>query len=336
MKPSSERRSLPLLSTSIAEACAASHRVPASDLPSPPQTDSDHVSAGRTPPIPPGERKPADEEIDVYGLTHTGHVRPSNEDHFLVCSLSKHMEVHLTSLREPGRLFSDQAQRLAFLAMVADGVGGTSAGEEASRLAVEAVARYVSESMDVYYTSDPTDDRAFVQALADAALRSHADLLRAREDAGTDSMATTLTLFLGVWPRAYLLQVGDSRYYLLREGELTQVSRDQTLAEALVEQGALSRARAESLPLADVLSSSLGGPETAPVVTAIEQDWGTVHLLCTDGLTKHVSDERIRERLTTMTSAEQACRDLLQDALDDGGTDNVTIIVGRAVRGAGG
>lgn len=296
------------------------------------QTDSDHVSPGRTPPIPPDERKPVDDEIDVYGLTHPGHVRPSNEDHFLVCSLRKHMEVHLTSLDETGVLFSDQAERLAFLAMVADGVGGTTAGEEASRLVVEAVARYVSEAMHVYYTSDPTDDRAFVQALADAALHSHADLLRAREESGIDSMATTLTLFIGVWPRAYLLQVGDSRYYLLRDEKLTQVSRDQTLAEALVEQGALSRAKAESLPLADVLASSLGGPETAPVVTAIEQAWGSVHLLCTDGLTKHVSDERIRERLVGMTSAEQACRDLLQDALDGGGTDNVTIIVGRAVR----
>ena len=67
------------------------------------------------------------------------------------------------------------------------------------------------------------------------------------------------------------------------------------------------------------------------VVTGIDQNWNYVHLLCSDGLTKHVSDERIAERLRSMASAKQVCEDLLQDALDDGGSDNITIIVGRAV-----
>jgi len=70
------------------------------------------------------------------------------------------------------------------------------------------------------------------------------------------------------------------------------------------------------------------------VVKRFDSGWGHVHMLCSDGLTKHVSDDRIRERLATMTSARQACEALLQDALDDGGSDNITIVVGRAVRGA--
>jgi protein phosphatase len=81
-----------------------------------------------------------------------------------------------------------------------------------------------------------------------------------------------------------------------------------------------------------VLSSAIGGTEAAPVVTRITRDWGTVVLLCSDGLTKHVSDERIAERLASLTSSEQACRDLLQDALDDGGTDNITMIIGRTIQ----
>jgi len=278
-------------------------------------------------------RKPLDEEIDVFGTTHAGRVRTSNEDQFLICSLTKKMDVHLTSLNRPGDLFGGNTDRLAFLALVADGVGGSKAGGEASRLAVEAVTRYVSEAIHVYYTQDPTDDQAFVQALTGAALHSHSDLREARERAGIESMATTLTLFIGVWPKAYLLQVGDSRYYVLRGDELTQVTRDQTVAQDLVDQKVLSRDKAEGLPWADVLSSSLGGAETAPVVTSLDQDWGYVHLLCTDGLTKHVSDERIRERLMNMTSAEQVCRDLLQDALDGGGSDNITLIVERDVPG---
>ncbi|HUF51427.1 MAG TPA: hypothetical protein VMN60_11365, partial [Longimicrobiales bacterium] len=74
-----------------------------------------------------------------------------------------------------------------------------------------------------------------------------------------------------------------------------------------------------------------GGPHNTPIVSEVMNDWTTVHLLCSDGLTKHVSDERIRERLLAMTSARQVCEDLLQDALDDGGRDNITIVVARAL-----
>ena len=197
---------------------------------------------------------------------------------------------------------------------------------------MEAVSQYVSGSMDCYYTADPTDDQAFTQALADAALHCHEDL---RERSGAESgrgMATTLTLMLFVWPRAYLLQVGDSRYYILRDGELTQISRDQTLAQVLVDDDVFSRTEASRSPLAHVLSSAIGGSATSPVVTGIDQNWHYVHLLCSDGLTKHVEDDQITERLRSMTSAKQVCEALLQDALDDGGSDNITILVGRAVR----
>ena len=141
-------------------------------------------------------------------------------------------------------------------------------------------------------------------------------------------MATTLTLFMGVWPAYYLVQLGDSRYYLWREGRLTQVTRDQTLANDLVDQGILSRAQAPHTQFAHVLSSALGADTPEPVVTRLRAEWDSVHLLCSDGLTKHVSDEKIAERLRTMTSSKQVCEQLLQDALDAGGTDNITIIVG--------
>jgi len=129
-----------------------------------------------------------------------------------------------------------------------------------------------------------------------------------------------------------VLQVGDSRYYILRDGELTQVTRDQTMAEELITSGVLTRTQAFRTRWASVLSSSIGGKQTAPVVTRVPSDGRTVHLMCSDGLTKHVPDERIRERLATMTSAQQACEALLADALEGGGTDNITIIVGRVVQ----
>jgi serine/threonine protein phosphatase PrpC len=275
-------------------------------------------------------RKPRDDELDVYGITHPGLVRRENQDHFLACSLRKQMLVHHTSLPDIEHLAG--AERLAFVAMVADGVGGGAKGEEAARLAVETVTHYVTGSMRCYYAASSADDAEFSQALEDAALQSHADVLeRAAKDPEARGMATTLTLLLGVWPRAYLLQVGDSRYYALRRGELYQVSRDQTLAQELVDLGVLSRSDASRSRLATTLSSAIGGRQTAPVVTRMFSEWGNVGLLCSDGLTRHVSDERIRERLRTMASAKQVCEDLLQDALDGGGSDNITVVVVRAV-----
>ena len=276
------------------------------------------------------ERKPRDDEIDVFGLTHAGRVRANNQDHFLISSLRRQVQILRTSLPDDTRW--PAAERLAFLAMVADGVGGGAQGEEASRLAVEGITEYVAQSMKAYYAADASAEQDFAQALQDAAMQTHARVVeRAKADSGGRNMATTLTLFLGVWPKAYLLQIGDSRCYVMRDGALTQITRDQTMAQELVDQGVLTRADAPRTRWAHVLSSAIGGHQTAPVVTQFESVWNQVILLCSDGLTKHVPDERIADRLRSMTSAQQACEQLLADALEDGGSDNITIVVGRAV-----
>jgi PPM family protein phosphatase len=276
-------------------------------------------------------RKPRDDEIDVYGLTHPGKVRTENQDHFLICALRKQMAVYQTSLPMPESLMAE-SQRLALLMMVADGVGGGAKGEEASRVALEALSQYVTRSMRCYYAAGSADDREFSEALEAAAGQCHGELLRrGQENAEYRGMATTLTLYLGVWPRAYLLQVGDSRCYLLRDTELTQITRDQTMAQELIDLGVLTRNDASATKLAHTLSSSIGGRQTAPVVTRMDLAWGNVVLLCSDGLTRHVSDDRIRHHLRSMTSSQQVCEDLVREALDDGGSDNITVIVRRAV-----
>ena len=277
-------------------------------------------------------RKPRDDEIDVFAVTHPGHVRQDNQDHFLICSLRKQIVVRLSSLPDADRLLAD-SERLAFLAMVADGVGGGAKGGEASRVALQAVTQYVSRSMHCYYTADAADDQEFSDALQEGAYQCHVEILRrGAEDPDSRGMATTLTLYLGVWPRAYLLQVGDSRCYLLRHGELAQITRDQTMAQELVDAGIMAPADAATTRLAHTLSSSIGGRQTDPKVTRLDMTWGHVVLLCSDGLTRHVTDERIRDVLRSMTSARQACDDLLQEALDGVGTDNITIVVGRALQ----
>jgi serine/threonine protein phosphatase PrpC len=281
--------------------------------------------------VPDVGRRPRDNELDVYGLTHPGLVRKNNEDHFLICALKKKVEVYHTSLPDPSVL-TNPSQRVAMMALVADGVGGAKAGEEASRITLEHVTRYVTEALECYYTSDSDNDAQFISELGEAALKVHSEIaVESATDAARRGMATTLTLWLGVWPNAYLLQVGDSRCYSLRDGELIQISRDQTMAEEFVQQGVFNRGDAAFKRWAHVLSSAIGGPQAAPTVSKVPQSWGSVGMMCSDGLTRHVSDERIKEVLATLTSAREGCERLLQYALDGGGEDNITVLIGRSV-----
>lgn len=276
--------------------------------------------------------RPQFSQIDAWGLTHPGKVREDNQDHFFLGSLARGVAVECTSLGLSGTGM-DFAHRLASLAVVADGVGGSAGGEEAARTAVRGLVNAVSR---FYHDADRVEDEdpeVFSRLLHDAALECHESLL---EKAGAGRrFATTLTLFLGQWPHAYLLQLGDSRCYVYMDGELNQITRDQTYAEDLVQQGILTKTQAEASRWAHVLSSAMGGDEAVPVVTRVVRDWGAVVLLCSDGLTKHVPDDRIRERLANLSSAKEACEQLLQDALDGGGTDNISIVVGRTVHAPG-
>ncbi|HEY8831972.1 MAG TPA: protein phosphatase 2C domain-containing protein [Gemmatimonadaceae bacterium] len=276
-------------------------------------------------------RKPHDDEIDSYGLTHPGLVRPSNQDHFVIGQLRQRFHVKQSSLPDLAELPVAE-ERIASMMMVADGVGGGQKGETASRLALEELTQYITESVRCYYSAD-AGDSDFTRALEAGAMKSHQAVLEhGVSDPDSRGMATTLTLWIGVWPWCYLLQVGDSRYYQYRDGKLIQISRDQTMAQELLDSGVFARSIATGKsPLSNMLSSSIGGHQTAPVVKRLPNSWSTIHLLCSDGLTRHVSDERIAERLGAMKSAQQVCEALLQDALDGGGTDNITITVGRVV-----
>ncbi len=276
------------------------------------------------------QRKPLDQEIDVFGTTDIGKIRSENQDQFLICALQKHVEVWGTSLTDEERLGDFTGDRMGFLALVADGVGGSAGGKEASQTAVESVLDYVTHSMQCFYTSDPHHEDDFLKALHEAVMLSH-ELVRqkAGSDAAEERMATTLTMLMGVWPHAYVVQVGDSRCYQLRDGILKRVTKDQTLVQQLVDDGVVHPSDADQSPWKHILSSAIGGSAAAPVTTKIDFQWGDVLLLCTDGLTQHVSEEEIEDQLNRLESAEQVGRDLVSLALERGGSDNVTVVVGR-------
>ncbi|HZI28750.1 MAG TPA: PP2C family serine/threonine-protein phosphatase [Gemmatimonadaceae bacterium] len=274
------------------------------------------------------QRAPRNDEIDVFSVSHPGKVRKTNQDRFLLATINKHVNVVDSNLEEQERLpIGDE--RLAFLAMVADGVGGGTGGAEASAMTLETVMQYVNDSLLAFYGAR-TDEAEFTELLQAAAMRAHEAVKKRRQEQGIlGTMATTLTLYFSIWPVYYLLQLGDSRYYLFRDGKLRQVTRDQTMAQDLVDEGVLTRAAAAKTPMANVLSSAIGGDATTPVVTRLQGSWNSVHLICSDGLTRHVTDERIAEILGSMTSSKQGGEQLLLEALDAGGTDNITIILGR-------
>lgn len=281
--------------------------------------------------------KPRDDELDLFGLTHPGKVRKENQDHFLLCTVHPQAVIHATSLPNPESLTA-RGQRLATVMLVADGVGGSAAGGEASQIAVETIMRFVTSTLRSYPAMGSQHDEEFLSALHTAALEADATVraeAAARSVAAggpaTRSMATTLTLGMAVWPWLYVVHVGDSRCYYFWDGVLQQVTRDQTMAQDLVDKGALPADRAAASPFSHVLASSIGGPEATPEVTRIDiTRRGCVLLLCTDGLTKHVPDREIAERLGRMESAEQVCYELLELTLERGGSDNVTIVVARA------
>src|SRR4051812_8726711 len=202
--------------------------------------------------------RPTDSALDLFGITHPGKVRSENQDHFLVGTVHPEVHLHGTSLAAAERL-PLRGQRLATLLLVADGVGGQAGGSDASRLATETVAAYVSSTLRCYHAAGATDDKLFLDALRAAAVNAHETVSVESAMRGDIRMATTLTFGITVWPWLYVLQVGDSRAYFCCDGVLRQITRDQTMAQDLVDQGVLPAERIANSPYTHVLSSAIGG-----------------------------------------------------------------------------
>ncbi len=273
--------------------------------------------------------RPEDDELDLFGLTHVGKVRSENQDQFLLATVHPRVIVHGSSLPLNSEL-PLTGERVATLMMVADGVGGGVNGAEASSLAVRTATQYVTAALRCYHQAGAKSD-SLKDDLLDAAFAAH-DAVRAERVARAErrTMATTLTIALAIWPTAYIVQVGDSRCYFYQNGEFRRLTRDQTVAQALLDQGVLTKESAAVSPLGNVLASAIGSDEATPEVTTVDITARSLFLLCSDGLTKHVTDAEIEAAIRSMSSSEQLARTLLDLVLERGGSDNVTILVVRA------
>ncbi|MBI3790729.1 MAG: serine/threonine-protein phosphatase [Gemmatimonadetes bacterium] len=280
-------------------------------------------------PEPPADDRPSGRDIDVFGVTHPGLKRDENQDAYLIASLHHAMVVHDGSLDddEPATMTST---RRGMLFLVADGVGGGVGGRAASTAALRAASRYVTEAMDYYARSEPGTEKAFIDHMLMAVERTHQDVLEAGErDEGTRGMASTLTMVTIVWPRAHLVHVGDSRCYRLRDGALECLTKDQTMAQLALDSGDMSVEEAEQSRLRHVLWSALGAQQLAPDSYHTDVRRADRMLLCTDGLTKHVSDAEIAAWMAKPVDSKTICRGLLDLVLERGASDNVTLIMGQ-------
>ncbi len=273
------------------------------------------------------DRVPRQSDVDAFGLTDMGKMRPANADQFLILTLHKTTLVQATSL--PAELAKSQtSDARAFIFLVADGVG-SGPGVRASTAALRHVTSYVTHATRLCYMMDPSQHDHFLEELKKAVSRAHQEVHQDAEMVGASSMATTLTLVAFIWPMAYLVHVGDSRCYRLRTGQLQRMTHDQTMAQALVDAGALTNSKAEHSPLKHILTSAVGSDELMPEVGSDMCHWDDVLMLCSDGLTKHVTDEEIASVLKSGDTAEGMTRKLVGMTLERGASDNVTVVIGK-------
>jgi PPM family protein phosphatase len=275
------------------------------------------------------QQKPLPSEVDVFGLTHPGKVRQSNADAFLVASFYRAIRVHASSI--PPELFATHSKySRGFVFVVADGVGSSAKSAEGSARAIQSVTHYLLDMSEVALQAQHAREMEVAERLREGVLEAHQALIARGDSEPGGSGATTLTMVVALWPRLFVVHVGDSRCYRFREGVLERLTVDQTMAQAMIESGVIKEDSPESHKWKHVLVSALGSSQVDAEVRVTDVQRNDAVLLCTDGLTKHVSESEIQARLVDGGDAETICQDLLNLALERGGEDNITVLLGQS------
>lgn len=257
--------------------------------------------------------------LNVFGRTDVGQIREHNEDNFLVADLTRKTR----SLMEADR--EQTVGRRGTLLGVCDGMGGAAAGEVASQLAVDIIYERLSDGDPPLNRDDLA--RRLVRAVEDAGARIFNE---ARADRTRRGMGTTATIAALMDDRLFVAQVGDSRAYVLREGKLVQVTRDQSLVNQLIEAGQLTEEEAETFEHNNIILQALGTADTVQVdLTYVDLRKGDTLLMCSDGLSGMIRADEIREVLSTVPDPLEACKVLTERANLAGGHDNITVIVAK-------
>jgi protein phosphatase len=270
-------------------------------------------------------------DVELGAATHQGHVRENNEDSYLLMRFGRSLERLSTSLDE--FLLDENYSLTGYGLLVADGMGGMAAGEVASRMAICKLVELVIDTSDwTLALRQNKDVKTIFQRMTqrfyeiDRTLRDEA-----KSDPELYGMGTTLTVAGTLGNDLVLGHVGDSRAYLLRGNTFRQLTRDHTLAQALIDAGVANSDDPAPRSMRHVLTAAIGSLDerTEPQVQRFRLVSGDQLLLCTDGLTEMVDDNLIAGVLREAGSAELACTDLVELALAAGGSDNITVVLAR-------
>jgi PPM family protein phosphatase len=250
--------------------------------------------------------------LSVAGQTDVGRVREKNEDTFVVADLTGG-----ALLEETPHARFDVGVRGVLLA-VSDGMGGAQAGEVASALVVETLTRAMK---------DASPDAPRPALMNDAIQQAHQAVWdTAKREA--KKMGATLTAVFVHQGQAYIAEVGDSRAYLVRGGELFQLTHDQSMVQVLVDSGVINAEQAEHSPIRNIILQAMGNqPDVKVALAKLELRDRDCLVLCSDGLTGLVRDDEIRDIVVASGRPEVACGQLVDLANERGGTDNITVVI---------
>jgi protein phosphatase len=267
-------------------------------------------------------------EVDFGALSHPGKVRTNNEDHFLILRLGRVLDALLSNL--PQAETPTRFEEYGYVLAVADGMGGQAGGEIASRVALRSNIEFLLGEVKWNLRVGEHEARDIIRNMNQFVRSVDITLTeQARFDKSLSGMGTTLTAAYTVGPELFGVHVGDSRLYLYRGGTLTQLTRDHTVAQSLADAGEIAPEQVATHRQRHVLTSAIGGNAgqvQTDVLRAQLQDDDRL-LLCTDGLSDRVSDARMAQVLRDIPDSQPACDKLLEAALDEGGRDNITVIV---------
>ena len=271
--------------------------------------------------------------VSVAARTHPGRVRPSNEDAYLVCRTGRFLERMLSNL--PESMLVPRLEEAAYMMLVADGMGGAAGGEVASREALATTIRLMLNAPKwTLHLDDPATRQAEIEemwgraegylAAIHTAIKQHA-----AADASLSGMGTTLTGAYSVGADLFVLHVGDSRAYLCRDGKVARITQDHTLAQTFADMGVVPPEEVATHRLRHVLTQAVGASndQIAADLHQLKLVDRDRLVLCTDGLTNMISEEQIAELLAAHDSDDEACGALVDAALANGGSDNVTVVV---------
>lgn len=273
--------------------------------------------------------------VEIHATSHVGRVRRGNEDNYLLLNISQSKA--WTSSQDDGE-FVIESQNFpvdenGIILAVSDGMGGALAGEVASKMAVESVCQKMLGSVEEDVTLTPENaNHQLIGGLYNATVyANHMIHEQGRSDPQFQGMGATFT-GIGITPKAVdIIQVGDSRAYLIRNSKIYQVTKDQSLVQQLIDAQQISPEEAETHTLKNVILQALGAQnEIYPVSARTQPHKNDVFLLCSDGLSNKVNAAGLqRIVLENLDQLEHACADLVREANERGGEDNITVVIAK-------